>query len=82
MTPSAPDSDEGVALTLSRDAALVLFDLLTRFSHEQQLQIQHQAEERVLWDIHCDLESALPEPLAPHYEERLQQARQRVCDHE
>jgi hypothetical protein len=53
---------EKVTITLSRDEALVLFEFLLRFTEQQQLDIRDQAEQRVLWDILADLESALPEP--------------------
>nr|WP_309694705.1 hypothetical protein [Armatimonas sp.] len=73
---------EVVALTLSRAEALVLFDFLTRFSTDGTLTIQDQAEECVLWDMCCDLESMLAEPFSTDYVESLQKARDAVRDKE
>ena len=71
---------EKVIITLSRDEALVLFEFLSRFTEQQQLDIRDRAEQRVLWDILADLESALPEPLAHDYDEQLQRARESIRD--
>ena len=75
-----PDNTETVPVVLSKAQALVLFEFLSRFSERQQLDIRDQAEQRVLWDILADLESALPEPLAGDYEEHLQRARDSIRD--
>ena len=80
MPPNDHRSDEDIRIKLSHDEALVLFDFLTRFSHEQRLETEHQAEERVLWNIQCNLESILAEPLTGDYTERLAQARDKVRD--
>jgi hypothetical protein len=82
MTAAADNGDERVAISLSRDAALILFEFLSRFSEDEELRIAHQAEERVLWNMQCDLEKALSDPLSHDYPDRLQQARERVRDHE
>ena len=71
---------ENVIITLSRDEALVLFEFLSRFNLQQQLDIRDEAEQRVLWDIHADLESGLPEPLAHDYDRQLQRARESIRD--
>jgi hypothetical protein len=71
-----------VVLTLSQEQALVLFDFLTRFSADGTLTIQDQAEERVLWDMCCDLESMLVEPFSAEYAAHLQQARAAIRDTE
>lgn len=55
-------------------------DLVARTTERQQLDIRDQAEQRVLWDILADLESALPEPLAHDYDQHLQRARESVRD--
>ena len=47
---------EDVTITLSRAQALVLFEFLSRFSDDRKLEVQDQAEQRVLWDMCCDLE--------------------------
>jgi hypothetical protein len=82
MNPNAPD--EKVVIELSRAHALVLFEFLSRFSdsddQDRRLEIQDQAEERVLWDMCCDLEKALVEPFSPDYAGLLQRARDTVRD--
>ena len=69
-----------VEIQLEDDEALVLFEFLSRFTEQQQLDIRDQAEQRVLWDIQADLESALPEPLAHDYDQHLQRARESIRD--
>lgn len=71
---------EKVVLELSRNEALVLSAFLSRFSKEDKLIIEDAAESRVLWDLCCDLESALYEHLREDYAEILQKARDAVRD--
>ncbi len=73
------DSSETVPVILSKPQALVLFEFLSRFAEEERLEIRDPAEQRVLWDLLAELESALPEPLAHDYDELLQKARESVC---
>lgn len=71
-----------VKLNLTQDEALVLLEFLTRFSDQQTLKIEHQAEARTLWNLQCILESALTEPLQSNYAELLESARHKVEDKE
>jgi hypothetical protein len=71
-----------VALGLSREEALVLFEWLHRFNKGEGHEFADQAEQRVLWDIEAMLESELVEPLDPKYEELLASARAKVRDSE
>lgn len=78
-------SDENrrqVTIELSADEALVLFELLWRWGETDNLNVslEHQAEQRVLWDILATLESALVEPFMPNYDELVAEARKRVQD--
>jgi hypothetical protein len=73
-------SNERIAIELSNAEALVLFELLSRFKDHEQLSIEDQAEERVLWDVLCLLERELTEPFLPNYEHILKAARDRVRD--
>lgn len=77
--PMPSDSSETVPVILSKPQALVLFEFLSRFAEEERLEIRDPAEQRVLWDLLAELESALPEPLAHDYDELLQKARESVC---
>lgn len=70
-----------INISLNKDEALVLFEFLSRFSEsDSKLTIEDQAEERVLWNLCCDLEKILDEPLQENYREILNQAREKVRD--
>ena len=56
--------------------ALVLYEFLSRFMENKGLIIQDQAEERVLWDLQCDLERILKEPLLSNDRALLEAARE------
>lgn len=68
-----------IHLTLSEDAALVLFDLLARGECES-LPFADQAEQRVLWDLEAALEREHVATLSPEYATRLAAARARLRD--
>ena len=42
---------DNINITLTNDEALVLFEMLSRFSDSNNLAIAHQAEERALWNL-------------------------------
>lgn len=67
-----------VAVRLSQDEALILFDWLTRFNVSES-EFDDQAEQRVLWNLEAQLETLVP-VLAPDYRVLLEQARGRVRD--
>jgi hypothetical protein len=73
-------SEEKTSIELTPAEALVLFDFLTRFSDKGMLEIEDQAEARVLWDMCCLLERQLVEPYLPNYDELLEKARDEVRD--
>lgn len=75
-------SDEArhIDLRLTPDEALVLFELLSRYSDSDELRIEDQAEQRALWNLCCLLEKQLVEPFKPDYIELLQSARNRLRD--
>jgi hypothetical protein len=66
------------SMQLSRAEALVPFDFLSRYSDSDRLEIVDQAEQRVLWNMCCALESGLTEILHPDYKTLLQSARDAV----
>lgn len=74
--------EEKVRIDLSKDEAIVLFEFLSSFSDKGTLQIVDQAEERVLWNVCCDLEKVLSEPFLETYLKVLNEARDRVRDKE
>jgi hypothetical protein len=67
-------------LNLTEDEALVLFELLSRFSEDSILGIADQAEQRVLWNLQAILEQALLEPFQQNYQQQLATARDRLRD--
>ena len=71
---------EEIQINLSRDEAVILFEFLSRFSNEEVLEIEDQAESRVLWNILCDLEKVLTEPFSEKYTEILETAREKIRD--
>jgi len=75
-------SKEEVQISLTKDEALVLFEMLSRFSETDKLTIEHQSEERALWNFNCLLEKELVEPFKSEYAELLQAARERLKDKE
>lgn len=74
------NSNDKIALTLSRNEALVLYDFLARFEDSDTLSIQDQAESRVLWNICSDLERSIAELLTADYFALLQEARDKIRD--
>jgi hypothetical protein len=70
--------EDQYSITFSGSEALVLFDLLSRFSDERQLTIADDAESRVLWDIHAQLERVLVQPFMPDYRQQVERARRQV----
>jgi len=58
----------------------VLFEFLSRYSDEDKLIVEDQAEQRVLWDVQCVLEKELVEPFMPNYSALLDSAREMVRD--
>jgi len=71
---------KSVKIEFTSDAALVLYDWLTRFNQREEIDVTDQAEERVLFDLEVILEKALVAPLQADYAELLAQARSHVRD--
>ena len=69
-----------VKIEFTSDAALVLYDWLTRFNQRTETGFVDQAEERVLFDLEALLEKALVAPLQSDYAALLAQARLHVRD--
>ena len=75
-------SQDTITIELTKDEALVLFEFLANLDDKNATTFEDQAEQRVLWNIHCDLESILAEPFRPDYLEILKVARDKVRDKE
>jgi hypothetical protein len=69
-----------VKIEFTSDAALVLYDWLTRFNQRAETDCADQAEERVLFDLEAMLGKALVAPLQADYAALLAQARSHVRD--
>ncbi|WP_127559257.1 hypothetical protein [Saccharospirillum alexandrii] len=69
-----------VEIRLTKDEALVLFEFLSRFSNEDKLSIQDQAEARALWNLTCVFEKTLAEPFSVDWNEIVERARDRLRD--
>jgi hypothetical protein len=65
-------------LELTRDEALVLFELLNRYNDSKSLTVVETGENAALQNLLCLLEKELPEPFLPNYEELVRQARERL----
>jgi hypothetical protein len=72
----------GVTLSLTRDQALVLFEWLSREDGRSGIPTEHQAEQKVLWEIEGQLERTLVEPLQPDYSAAIAAARERIMSDE
>lgn len=72
--------EDEIHISLNRDEALVFFEFLSRFSVNDNLTIENQAKERVLWDLCCVFEKVLDEPFKENYLEILEKAREKVLD--
>ena len=70
--------DDKVTLKLGKDEALVLFELLTDFYSQAQLDIPTPAERLALVRLHGVLEGTLVEPFRPDYRDLLNSARARL----
>ncbi len=75
-------SDMERQLKLGRDAALLLFEMLSRAAPDGAIRPADSAEQRALWDLAAELERTLPEPLLPTYREIVDAARARLRDPE
>jgi hypothetical protein len=73
-------TDEKINIELSKDEGLVLFEMLSRFSNNEELRIVDQSEQRVLWNIQAELEKLLTNPFQADYQDLLLKARERVRD--
>lgn len=71
----ATGADAGkMVLPLTRQEALVLFEFLRRCDEDGKYAFLDQAEQRVLWNLECLLQSQLHEIFDPKYHELLKAA--------
>ena len=71
---------DSIAITLSKDEGLVLFEFFARFcGDDDELTIRHNAEFLALMKISAQLDTMFVEPFDPRYAELLRMARERVA---
>lgn len=77
---NAAANETGVRIELSKDEALVLFELLSRLSEADSLAAHYadRSEGALLDGILADLERVLVEPFDPNYGEILKACRERI----
>ena len=75
-------NEESIKIELTKDEAIVLYEFLQRSSNSDELKIEHQAEERALWNLACIFEKVLAEPFMLDYARILTSARERLKDKE
>jgi hypothetical protein len=70
---------EKINIELTKDEAIVLFEFLAELNKKDNQDLfSDQAEQRVLWDIECDLEKQLSEPFSADYLEIVRKAREKI----
>lgn len=72
-----------VAITLTPDEALVLFELLHRWEDADRVSApEHRGEQVALWGLSAQLERELREPLDADYVDLVAAARERLASTE
>lgn len=70
---------ERVSVLLSGDEALVLFGVLHRWEHEEQVSApRNEAEQVALWNLSAALERVLAHPFSPEYARLVSEAQARL----
>lgn len=67
-----------LSITLTRDEALVLLEMLGDFRDEPVVTVKDQAERRALLNLTCLLEKAVPEVFSPNYGELVEIAKRNL----
>lgn len=71
-------SKEKINIVLTKDEAIVLDNLLSRFSETNKLNIEHKAEKVALWNLCCLIEKEIAEQFDPEYNNILDKARENL----
>ena len=71
---------ETISLTIGRDEAVILFELLASFHRQSALEIKDDAERISLVRLSGALESTLVEPFSPEYRQIVEAARKRLLE--
>ena len=73
-------SNNKIKVEITKDEALVLFEFLSRYSDTDSLEIEHQSEQRALWNLTCVFEKTINEAFDSDYKKLLESARNRLQD--
>ncbi|MAT83906.1 MAG: hypothetical protein CMD39_06415 [Gammaproteobacteria bacterium] len=71
-------SKNAIALEVSQDEALVLFEWLAELDSNNSGPADGSAEQKVLWKLEGQLERLLVEPLESDYQQLVEEARRNV----
>ena len=75
------NQEQDINLTVTKEAALVLFDFLARFNETEHAEVfEDQAEQKTLWILEGQLEKQLGGPFRPDYKDIINEARNRIRD--
>ena len=69
---------EQVNLLLTNDEALVLFELLTRYTEQDKLSVAHESEQQALYNLQATLEKSMSAPFQTNYQSLLNAARKNL----
>ncbi len=69
-----------VNIRLTKDEAIVLLDLLSRFNDTNNLSAEDPAEKKVLWSLCYELKKKLPEPFLENYKKLIERAKKHVLE--
>ena len=72
-------SDDTVAITLGKEEALVLFEILSRYIESDVFTVVDVSESEALSLLLAHLERVLVEPFDPNYEELLKRAKAKLA---
>jgi hypothetical protein len=73
---TALEHHEKVSFRLTKDKAIVFHALLNNINTNHNVQLEHPAEQKVLWDLECILQRIVSDIKAEEYEQRLKLARE------
>ena len=83
------DNQGAVQITLTKDEALVCFELVSRICEKEDYNVilfddkvlfEDKAERQILWSIESQLQKILAEPFLPNYLDIVKQARDKIRD--
>lgn len=77
----AKNKNNSIVMKMSAEEALVLLEWLHKFNEvEHPALFEDQSEERILFDLEAELETAISDTFSSNYRESLLVARQKIRD--